>query len=61
FNRMSRALEGMRNSLLGGGGWDDLGPELLALLPASAALLVAGSAAFSLALAHERRHGAFAL
>jgi len=59
LNPMARALEGMRNALLGGGGWDGLGSELLALVLPSVVLLVAGSIAFSLALAHERRNGAF--
>jgi len=59
LNPMARALEGMRNAMLGGS-WDRLGPELLALLVPSVVLLIAGSIAFSLALARERRLGAFA-
>ena len=60
FNPMASALEGMRNALLGG----RLGPAGVRTAAAAAAvgrLVVAGSVAFSLALAHERRHGAFAL
>jgi ABC-2 type transport system permease protein len=57
LNPMARALDGIRNALLGGSG--DLGDQLLALLLPSVVLLIAGSIAFTLALARERRHGAF--
>jgi ABC-2 type transport system permease protein len=58
LNPMARALDGIRSALLGGS--TDLGHELLRLLLPSVVLLIAGSIAFSLALARERRHGAFA-
>ena len=60
MNPLARTLEGTRAVLLGGGGWDAITPHLLALLPASAGLLIAGAAAFSFAVVHERRNGTLA-
>jgi hypothetical protein len=50
----------MREALLGGLGWHALGTDLLALLPMSVALLLAGAASFSLAVVHGRRNGTLA-
>jgi ABC-2 type transport system permease protein len=61
LNPLARGLEGMREALLGGGGWGAVGPDLLALLPASAALLLVGAGAFSLAVVRERRTGMLSL
>lgn len=60
LNPLARALESMRGALLGGGG-AGVGHDLLALLPASAALLVVGAGAFSLAVVRARRNGTLSL
>ena len=60
LNPLARTLESMREALLGGLGWHGLGTDLLALLPMSVALLLAGAAAFSLAVVHGRRNGTLA-
>ena len=60
LNPLARTLESMREALLGSLGWHGLGTDLLALLPMSVALLLAGAAAFSLAVVHGRRNGTLA-
>jgi ABC-2 type transport system permease protein len=60
LNPLAGTLEGMRDALLGGAGWDAVGSDMLALLPGSAALLLAGAAAFSVAVVHARRNGTLA-
>jgi ABC-2 type transport system permease protein len=60
LNPLARTLESMREALLGGLGWHGLGTDLLALVPMSVALLLAGAAAFSLAVVHGRRNGTLA-
>ncbi|MGH2756501.1 MAG: hypothetical protein ACRDI3_01790, partial [Actinomycetota bacterium] len=56
-NPLAIAMSGTRDALLGGAGWADIAPSLLALLPASAASLFLGMVAFRLAFRRERRRG----
>jgi ABC-2 type transport system permease protein len=60
-NPLAIALEGMRESLLGGAGWGAVGVDLIVLLPLSAFVMAAGAATFRLALARERRNGTLGL
>lgn len=57
LNPLTIAIGGLRDALLGGSGWADVGTRVLELAPMSVAALVAGAAAFRLALARERRNG----
>jgi ABC-2 type transport system permease protein len=61
LNPLAIALDGMRESLLGGTGWGPVGASLVVLLPLAAGVLAAGAAAFRLALARERRNGTLGL
>jgi ABC-2 type transport system permease protein len=60
-NPVAIAIDGVRQALLGDGGWASLHPEVLLLLPMAAASLTAGIVAFRLALARERRNGTLGL
>lgn len=60
-NPLAVAIEGMRETLLGGAGWERAGSAALRLLPAAAVTLGAGAFAFRLALRRERRHGTVGL
>lgn len=60
-NPIAIALDGIREALLGGAGWTDLGPKLLVLTPLSALSLAIGVMAFRLALRRERRLGTLGL
>jgi ABC-2 type transport system permease protein len=60
-NPIAIAIDGVRQALLGDGGWASLDPEVLLLLPMAAASLTAGIVAFRLALARERRNGTLGL
>jgi ABC-2 type transport system permease protein len=60
-NPLAIALDGMRATLLGDAGWGAIAHDLLILMPAAALALVAGAAAFQLALARERRNGTLGL
>lgn len=57
WNPMARALDGLRETLIGGAGFDAIGTDVLVLAPMSAFTLAAGVAAFSWAIARERRQG----
>jgi ABC-2 type transport system permease protein len=57
WNPIAIAIDGMRQALLGGSGWSEVGPDLLLLLPMSAAALALGLFAFKLALRRERGTG----
>lgn len=46
LNPIAIAIEGMREPLLGGSGWDGVGGELLVLVPLSALSLAIGAARF---------------
>jgi ABC-2 type transport system permease protein len=56
-NPVAIVMEGTRNALIGGTGWDGVATDLLVLVPVSALALVAGIAAFRAALAREHRRG----
>ncbi len=60
-NPMAIAINGMRQSLIGGASLGAVGRDLLLLAPMSAVSLAAGIVAFRLALKRERRRGSLAL
>jgi ABC-2 type transport system permease protein len=60
-NPVAIALEGIRESLIGGAGWAALGPDVLLLIPLSALAVAVGAVAFRAALAREHRHGTLGL
>jgi ABC-2 type transport system permease protein len=57
WNPMARALDGLRETLIGGSGWGTVAGDVLVVAPLSAITLAAGAAAFSWAVARERRQG----
>jgi ABC-2 type transport system permease protein len=61
LNPMTLAIEAMRESLLGDGGWSDVSTALLVLAPSSLATLALGIVAFRAALLRERRRGTLGL
>jgi ABC-2 type transport system permease protein len=61
YSPIAVALDGMRESLLGGAGWSNFGSDVLVLAPVSVVSLVLGSAAFRWALRRERRRGSLGL
>jgi ABC-2 type transport system permease protein len=60
-NPIALAVEGMRESLLGGSGWAEVGSTLVLLVPMSLLALAFGVVAFRAALARERRLGTVGL
>ena len=60
-NPVAIVMEGTREALIGGAGWDGVGAAAAVLLPLSAVALVAGMAAFRAALAREHRRGTLGL
>ena len=60
-NPIAITLDGIREALLGGSGWGDVGSSLLVLAPLSALSLAIGVTAFRLALRRERRLGTLGL
>lgn len=60
-NPIAIALDAIREVLLGGGGWGEVGPAVAVLIALSAVSLAAGVAAFRLSLARERRLGTLGL
>jgi ABC-2 type transport system permease protein len=60
-NPVAIAMEGTREALIGGSGFDGIAGDLLVLIPLSALALVAGVAAFRAALAREHRRGTLGL
>ncbi|HEY8192785.1 MAG TPA: ABC transporter permease [Gaiellaceae bacterium] len=60
-NPIAIAVDGMRDALLGGAGWSEIGPSILVLAPMALATLVLGLYAFRLALSRERRKGTVGL
>jgi ABC-2 type transport system permease protein len=60
-NPVAIALEGIRESLIGGAGWSALGPDVLLLIPLSGLAVAVGAVAFRAALAREHRHGTLGL
>ncbi len=61
LNPITIAVNGMREPLLGGTGWEGVGRAVAILLPLSAASLVLGTVAFRAALRRERRQGTLGL
>jgi ABC-2 type transport system permease protein len=61
WNPMAIALEAMRSALIGGEGWDVVGPDVLLLTPMSVLTVLAGSFAFQAAVARERRRGSLGM
>ena len=61
FNPITVAVDGMREPLLGGTGWDGVGKAVAVLLPLAAVSLVVGAVAFRSALRRERRRGTLGL
>jgi ABC-2 type transport system permease protein len=60
-NPVAMAMEGTREALIGGSGWDGIGEVAIVLLPLSAAALFAGVVAFRAALTREHRNGTLGL
>jgi ABC-2 type transport system permease protein len=60
-NPLGLALEGVRQTLIGGAGWAPVGERLAVLLPLSAVALALGVLAFRLAVERERRLGTLGL
>ena len=60
-NPIALAVEGMRESLLGGSGWDEVGSTLVLLVPMALLALAFGVVVFRAALARERRLGTVGL
>ncbi len=61
LNPIAIAIDGMRQPLLGGSGWQGVGGDLLVLLPLSALSLALGLLAFRAALRCEKRRGSLGL
>lgn len=57
WNPLTKAMNGVREALLGGAGFNELLPTIVYLLPFSAISLATGSFAFGMALKRERRMG----
>jgi ABC-2 type transport system permease protein len=60
-NPVALALDGIREALIGGGGWSAVGPDILVILPLSALAVLVGATAFRAALAREHRKGTLGL
>jgi ABC-2 type transport system permease protein len=60
-NPVAIVMEGTREALIGGAGWNAIGSELVVLAGLSGAALFAGVAAFRAALAREHRRGTLGL
>jgi ABC-2 type transport system permease protein len=60
-NPVTIAIDGMRDSLIGGTGWSDVWPRLAVLAPISAIALLIGVYAFRRALRREQRLGTLGL
>jgi ABC-2 type transport system permease protein len=61
YNPLAIAIQGMRETLLGGTGWSEVGGHLALLIPMSALSLICGALVFKLALGRERRRGTLGL
>jgi ABC-2 type transport system permease protein len=61
LNPVAIAIDGMRQALLGGAGWDGVLPSVAVLAPVALASLLLGQAAFRAALRRERRLGTLGL
>jgi ABC-2 type transport system permease protein len=61
YNPLAIAIEGLRETLLGGTGWTGIAGDLAVLIPMSAVTVAIGSLLFRLALRRERRRGTLGL
>ena len=61
LNPITIAVDGMREPLLAGSGWDGVGRAVAVLLPLSVVSLTAGALTFRWALRRERRQGTLGL
>jgi len=61
YNPMAEAIDGMREALLGGTGWDGVAHRVAVLLPWSAAAFAAGMVAFRRAVRRELSRGTLGL
>lgn len=57
WNPLAIAIQGVREALLGGGGWSEALADVAVLIPLSCLALAAGVLLFRLALDRERRRG----
>jgi len=60
-NPITIAVDGMREPLLAGSGWEGIGTAILVLVPLSAVSLTAGALVFRACLRRERRRGTLGL
>ncbi len=60
-NPLAIAIEGIREALIGGAGWEAVRSDVLLLLPLSALAILVGAVAFRAALAREHRRGTLGL
>jgi ABC-2 type transport system permease protein len=61
LNPITIAVDGMREPLLGGTGWEGVGRAVAILLPLAVLSLALGAVAFRAALRRERRQGTLGL
>ena len=61
LNPIAIAIDGLRETLLGGAGWEEALPAIAVLLPAAVITLTIGIFAMRLALKRERRRGTLGL
>ena len=61
YNPLAIAIEGLRETLLGGTGWTGIGDDLLLLVPMSVLSILLGSLLFRASLRRERRRGTLGL
>ena len=61
YNPLAIAIQGMREALLGGTGWSEVGGHVALLVPMSIASILGGAFVFRLALGRERRRGTLGL
>ena len=61
YNPLAIAIQGMREALLGGTGWSEVGGHVALLVPMSVVSILAGALIFKLALGRERRRGTLGL
>ena len=61
YNPLAIAIEGLRETLLGGTGWTGMGHDLLLLAPMSVLSILLGSLLFRASLRRERRRGTLGL
>jgi ABC-2 type transport system permease protein len=60
-NPFAIAIEALRETLIGGGGWSAIGSDVLLLLPLAGATMLLGMVAFAAAVHREYRNGTLGL